>query len=762
MKSIRREVFVACVLAAAGWACQSKRSAPTADEQRAEVAVAALEAKSEPEIERRIQEATAAPLRDQESAGGGAARMKAGVLGKAGKDGKPSTAEGGAARSWFPETFLFDPLVVTDASGAATVPVRVPDRLTTWRVLALAHSRTGAQAGAVTSFLGTRPAYVDPVVPAFLVQGDDVRLPIQLVNTTDRALSGTLAVRADTGTLTFAGGARKLPAQGSTLDTARLIAAQPGTLTVHAELTGGELADAVDRTIEVRPLGRPVREVHTGTLGEPRALSTAGTPGADPATDRIRLRVLPGALGVLRSELAMASARGDLADDAYALLLAGNAPRLLAALGDKADPEALRALAIVTGQRAIRAGRTLDIDRATVLAEPALAHPDNPVLARLGERAVAFLAAHQRPDGTFAGATGWTLQRLLVVTAAATRAADADRVSPEAHHRALAVGRRAEGVFARTAAQIHDGFTAAAILASGAVGGPLADTLRTRVRDAIRRDADGAAFLTIEPGVVRGDGQVPGRVEATALAVLALQGDAKAPLADLGTTLLGGYSVERGWGDGRVNLVAMQAVLALFQHPLPAQVAIRLELDGEPVITGTLTGGQLRDVTTFEAAVPTGLAKPHQWKLTAEPAVPGLGFALDLHSFVAWDRSAAHDGLELALPARIDAVAGKPVTVALTAIAPSGRALHIQQGLPAGVQADTPSLHALVTAGAVTRFVAADGVLGLWLPALAPGKTVALAFRLVPTLAGTLHTGPSILDTGTAQIVLPPAEWHVK
>ncbi|HET9623675.1 MAG TPA: hypothetical protein VFP84_20020, partial [Kofleriaceae bacterium] len=551
-----------------------------------------------------------------------------------------------------------------------------------------------------------------------------------------------------------------VPAQGTTLDTARLVATRAGRVTLRAELTG-DAVDAVEKPIEVRPLGRPVHERHAGTLGEPRELTTAGTPGADAATDRIRLRVFPGALGVLRSELGVASGRGELADDAYALLLAGHAPRLLAALGDKADPEALRAIAIVTGQRAIRAGRTLDVDRATLLAAPALAHPDNPVLARLGERAAAYLAEHQRPDGTFAGETGWTLQRLLVVTAAASHAAAADQVSPEAKRRAAIVAERARGAFARTADQVRDGFTAAAIVASGAVDGALAETLRGRVRDAIRRAADGSAYLAVEPGVVRGDGAVPGRAEATALAVLALQGDGKAPLADLGTTLLAAYSADRGWGDGRADLVAMQAVLALFQHPLPARVALRLELDGAPLITATLTGGQLRDVTSFDAAVPAGLGAPHRWRLSAEPAVPGLAFALGLDSWVAWDRAAPHDGLELALPDKLGAAIGAPVAVALTASAPSGLPLHIQHALPAGAQVDTPSLEALVAAGSVTRFTAAPGTLDLWLPALAPGKTVALAYRVVPTLAGTLHTGPSSLEAGAARVLVPPATWHV-
>ena len=84
--------------------------------------------------------------------------LEAGAGGIAGEKEDEGKGEGGAeakSRAWFPETFLFEPLVVTDDGGSARVHVRVPDRLTTWRILALAHSRDGAQAGTETSFLGT-------------------------------------------------------------------------------------------------------------------------------------------------------------------------------------------------------------------------------------------------------------------------------------------------------------------------------------------------------------------------------------------------------------------------------------------------------------------------------------------------------------------------------------------------------------------------------------------------------------------------------
>lgn len=737
-------------------ACSLKSEAPSSDEVAQPIATGgAAPPSARADLEGRM--AVAAPEADSAPAAVAFSQDKA----KAPPGGRGATAKTpeGPTRAWFPETFLFEPLVVTGDDGAAVVPVRVPDRLTTWRVLALAHSRTGAQGGAVTSFLGTLPTYVDPVVPPFLVKGDEVRMPIQIVNTTDRSVAGTLEVAVDHATLRGgAGGARTVPAQGSTIDHATIAADRAGRVKLRVAFGG---TDAVEKTFEVRPAGQPVTQSRSGTLAAPRSFTTTGTPGADPSTDRVRLLVFPGALALLRSELAVSTARVGVADDAYALLLAGKAATLLAALGDKPDPVVLRDLAIVTAQRAIRAGRTLDVERATLLTEAALAHAANPVLARLGERAAAYLAKAQRPDGTFAGATGWTLQRLLVVTAEATRAVAAARATSAERQRAMQVATRAAGAFARTADQVGDGFTAAAILASGAVTGELAETLRRRVRGAIKTSENGAAYLEVGDGVVRADGTPPTRVEATALAVLALERDAQAPLADLGTTLLGAYSILVGWGDGRANLVAMQAVLALFKTPLPTSVTVTLTMDGKPVVSGRLEGAKLRDVLALDGAAP-GLADAHEWELIAEPAVPGLGYSLALDSWPPWKPDTTRAGLELALPARVDAAVGKPVDLTITAVAPAAIPLHIQHALPAGVEVDKPSLEAQVAAGTIARFVAADGALDLHVPALPPGKTFTLTYRAIATLGGTLHSGASLIEAGANRFHVAPAVWTVK
>ena len=658
-------------------------------------------------------------------------------------------------RAWFPETFLFQPLVVTTDSGTATVPVKVPDRLTTWRILALGHSRTGSQGGATTSFLGTLPTYVDLVVPPFLTVGDEVKLPIQIVNTTPAPVTSELVIEAKNATIGKAGGKRTIPAEGSIVEYVSLKADKAGTIALKAGLVG---TDAVIRTIDVKPSGRPLTTTRSGTLAAPRTLKVEGPADSDPTTDRVRLLVFPGALALLRSELSVSTSRSSVADDAYALLLAGRAQSLLASLGDTPDPVALRDLSIVTAQRAIRHGRNLDVTSATLLTEAALAHPNNPVLARLGERAAAYLAQNQRPDGTFAGGTGWTLQRVLVATADATRAVAASSTD---RHRTQGVRAKSAGAFERNVAAVEDAYTAAAMLASGAVKGELSDKLRERVKKAITDGTDGAKYLPVGEGVVRADGSIPSTAEATALAVLALQGDANAPMADLGATLLGSYSPIYGWGDGRANLLCMMAVVELFKAPVPADVKITLTMDGKPIAEGTLDRAKLKEVLALEAPAP-GIAGTHEWAITATPAVAGLGYSLALNSWVPWPKQSVQQGLELSLPPALTGSVGKAINVDVTAVAPAGMDLHVQQSLPAGVQVDTPSLQALVDAGTITRFATADGKIDLYVAPLEPGKTFTAKYRVVPTLAGKLASSASSIESNGNQFFVPPTKWEIR
>jgi hypothetical protein len=672
--------------------------------------------------------------------------------------GDDGAAPAAPTRAWFPETFLFEPLVVTDAQGRATVPVKVPDRLTTWRVLALAHGRQGGQAGAVTSFLGTLPTYVEPVVPPMLYAGDRVVLPVQVVNTTEREVTSPLKLES-TGTLSTAGASVRVAAGGSVVQNVTLTAPKPGPLVLKATLG---TTDAIERVIDVKPAGQRETVTKGGTLAAPRTFSLDGPANALPGSERVALRVFPGALGLVRSELSAAPGRGGVAEDAYLLQLLGSAPTLLRNLGEEPAMPVIRDLSVVATQRVMRHARAPSVDTATILAEAALAHPENPVLARLGERLAAQVAQAQRPDGTCEGATGWTLQRLLVTTGDCLRAVRAAQSSPTGQQRATAALVKAAGAYERNLGRIADPYTAASALASGAVKGSVADKLKELVLAGIVSGPDGAA-LEVPSGVVRADGLRPGRVEATALAVLALAGDAKAPLADLGTTLLGAYNPYTGWGDGRTNLLALRAVTTLFQEKVPPGVKVTLSKDGTVLATGELTPETLKSVLVLEADAP-GSSGAHTWAVRAEPPLAGLGYTLGLVAYVPWKASEG-GGLELQAKLSDELQVGRAADVSLTAAYPAGTRVTLRYGLPAGVQHDTPSLDALVSAGTISRYETEDGAVTLHLPPVQSGDVWEATFRVIPTLAGSLQAQPTSLEVdgqpGTKKQFVPKA-WAIR
>jgi hypothetical protein len=231
--------------------------------------------------------------------------------------------------------------------------------------------------------------------------------------------------------------------------------------------------------------------------------------------------------------------------------------------------------------------------------------------------------------------------------------------------------------------------------------------------------------------------------------------------AAVGATLLGSYSPLYGWGDGRANLLCMQAVLELFKAPVPADVKITLTMDGKPIAEVKLDREKLREVLALEVPAP-GIAGAQTWAVTAEPAVAGLGFSLALNSWEPWPKQGVTHGLELALPAKLAGEVGKPIDIAVTAVAPSQIEVHFQHALPAGVQVDTASLQALVDAGTITRFTTADGKLDVYIPPLQPGQTFNAKYRVVPTIAGKLRSSASLIEAANEKYFVPPTEWTVR
>ena len=85
-------------------------------------------------------------------------------------------------RKEFPETWVWQPSLITDANGIAQLRLVAPDTITTWRVDALASTkdaRLGVGSGNITVF---QEFFVEPDIPLEVVRNDEFPLSIMVYN----------------------------------------------------------------------------------------------------------------------------------------------------------------------------------------------------------------------------------------------------------------------------------------------------------------------------------------------------------------------------------------------------------------------------------------------------------------------------------------------------------------------------------------------------------------------------------------------------
>lgn len=650
-----------------------------------------------------------------------------------------------ATRSWFPESFLWVPLVETDASGVATVPVSVPDSLTTWRVLALAQSNAGAQGGTEASFLSTLPAYVDVVVPGSVFAGDELALPIQVVNTTDAGIVQSLAIRVDGGTGAGAGSLNVGPG-GSATRTLSFRAGAPGMATIRADF--GNI-DSIERTMPVRPVGRMVESTQCGAVASQKPLTTPAV--AQGEYGELVLTAWPGALSVVRAELdgppiwierAPVWGGGDPLGDAayrYALAQAGTALD-----PTEAKPETLRAMRLSAWQPLSRAGRAPDTATACLLAEALRGAPAESLDGRLAARMAESVLDNQAPDGTWlTGASD--IDTTLIETALCARA-----VTDEPSARL-----RAEGAFDRHQERLEDPTLAAYALASGTITDvDLRARLTETITKGLKTGEDGARYLE-GAGLRRADGHWITSAEATAAGALALSADSGLA-SELATALLGMHRAWGGWSDGEGDLLVLRALSAALPNPDGPVPELIVSVDGTEVARATVNPSEPHKSLVVRA--PVSASGAHQVLVTG--GGPGLSFTLSTRAWVPWG-PAARGVAEIGVEAPDRLTVGTVASVRVRVATPSSIRSNLILGLPAGVRADSEGMDRLVREGAFTSWTGSEG--SVLVRGFAGGGWEG-DIPVVAALAGRVSAAPSRLvaaDSGDELFVLPPSRWAI-
>jgi hypothetical protein len=156
------------------------------------------------------------------------------------------------ARTDFSALALFAASVPTDAEGRARVPVKLPDSLTRYRVMAVAVAGARRFGSGEATIVARLPLMVRPSPPRFLNFGDRFELPVVVQNQTEREMTVDVAVRARNAALTAGAGRRLVVAANDRAEVRFPMAAvRAGSARIQVGAATGTAADAAEVELPV-------------------------------------------------------------------------------------------------------------------------------------------------------------------------------------------------------------------------------------------------------------------------------------------------------------------------------------------------------------------------------------------------------------------------------------------------------------------------------------------------------------------------------
>ena len=663
-------------------------------------------------------------------------------------------------RSYFPETMLWRPEVITDRGGRAELNIPLADSITTWRLSGSAVSGSGHLGRVDSSIRVFQPFFVEIDAPPQLTRGDEVSVPLVLYNYAKGALTVSLKAEGGAGLALLDGAEQTVElARGEVKRVhVRVRAEGIGEAALKVEARSGEHADGIRRALRVVPPGVPQSLVVNGPLTDGVQEVELSIPAdAVPGSVTVRMKVYPstfselldGLEGIFRMpygcfEQTSSTTYPNVMALSYMQANQIARPRIVAKARRYIHTGYQRLLSFeVRGGGFSLYGESpanLPLTAYGLMEFSDMARVHN-VDASVLARAAAWLAGRQKDDGSWSGYLPMSYvpgaQTRLAVTAYVTWAL-------AGRDPALAAVHRGADYVARRIGEARDPHTLA--LCANAL-------LAAARHEARARAALGRLAETAKPGERRQrywssrDARMAyshgpsGDVETTALAALAmLQVPEHRPAA---LDALRWISARRDpygtWGTTQATVLALKAMLAGSDAPAkrnrPAAVGVTY---GRPRERRTARL-QIRPEQSeaVHAVTLAGLTDPgaHRLTLSARDA-EGMGyqFVVRYHSLLPEERPAAAGPIGIRVDYdRTDLRTGQTVRVRAVVTnntSASARMLLVDIGTPPGFVVRPEGLEKLKAAGKIDRYtLTARGVI-VYVPSVPAGGSLEISYEM--------------------------------
>ncbi len=199
-------------------------------------------------------------------------------------------------RQFFPETLFWLPELETDEQGQAQIEVPIADSITTWRVNVLASDAEGNLGSAQVGLPVFQEFFIEPDLPRFLTQYDELSVPISIFNYLDEAQEIQLSVEpaswfefSQSAEVTIQIAANEVSVAYMPI---RVTDFGQGDFKVTASST--HLSDAVLRRVDILPDGKSFSTVENGKLTETVSHVITLPEDMVPGTAQLTIKVFPG------------------------------------------------------------------------------------------------------------------------------------------------------------------------------------------------------------------------------------------------------------------------------------------------------------------------------------------------------------------------------------------------------------------------------------------------------------------------------------
>ena len=204
-------------------------------------------------------------------------------------------------REFFPETMFWNPQLITDAAGRASLTVPMADSITTWRMSMSANSTNGQLGSDTVSIRVFQEFFIDLDLPVALTQKDQLRLPVAVYNYLSKPQTVRLKIDEQPWFKLQGNPEQSITLGANEVKVAYfpITAAVIGSHSLTVTAKGTSLSDAIKREIQVIPDGREILGAVNGSL-ESNVSHEIKMPGdAVVGGNSLFLKLYPGAFSTI-------------------------------------------------------------------------------------------------------------------------------------------------------------------------------------------------------------------------------------------------------------------------------------------------------------------------------------------------------------------------------------------------------------------------------------------------------------------------------